>query len=390
MRALGLMSGTSLDGIDVAVVRIAPSGLRYAVELERFGTVPFVGTMRERLLAALPPNAPTPAELSGLDRDLGRAFALAAREVADGRRVAYAATHGLTAHHRGKRRETMQIGDPYYLRDALEATVAFDFRRADCAVDGEGAPLVPYVDAMLFASATDDVVALNLGGIANVTVLRRGADPARATAWDTGPANMLLDAFVRERTSGELAYDRDGAFALAGVANERVVRELAAREAFFLMLPPPKSTGRERFGAQLLAAHGDLFGPLSLEDGCATLVAFSAATLAESLIDYGPAGGRVIASGGGVENPALVRAIRERLAPAGFVVERSDAYGVDPAAKEAIAFAILGYETLRGRPANLPGATGAARPVVLGAIAPYALADVLAKIRDEVAANGTA
>ena len=134
---------------------------------------------------------------------------------------------------------------------------------------------MPYVDALLWGSPERDVVALNLGGIANVTVLRRGATPHDARAWDTGPSNMLVDAFVRERTQGAEGLDRDGAYAARGHIDERAVGELIAREAVYLVLPPPKSTGRERFGAQLLEAHADLFARLSLEDGCATLCAFT-------------------------------------------------------------------------------------------------------------------
>jgi anhydro-N-acetylmuramic acid kinase len=156
------------------------------------------------------------------------------------------------------------------------------------------------------------------------------------------------------------------------------------------VLPPPKSTGRERFGAQLLADQGDLFARLSLEDGCATLCAFTVATLCDSLALYGPPAPRVIASGGGTRNPTLMRLLGERLRTAGASLVRSDELGLDPDAKEAVAFAVLGYETLRGRPANLPRATGAAHPAVLGAIVPYRLDLLLAKMRAECASNGHA
>ena len=241
---------------------------------------------------------------------------------------------------------------------------------------------------LLFASPERDVVALNLGGIANVTVLARGAAPDAALAWDTGPGNMLLDAFVYRRTGGAERCDRDGAYAARGTVDELIVRKLASREAFYLMLPPPKSTGRERFGAQLLDAHRGLFEGLSLEDGCATLAAFTAATIADTLALYGPAGARVVASGGGTHNPILMRLLAERLSPAKCELVDSRVFGVDPDAKEAIAFAVLGYETLRGRPANVQRATGARRPVVLGAIAPHDLERTLAKMKAERTANG--
>jgi len=388
MRALGLMSGTSLDGIDAALVDVRPRGPGYALELVRFAVEPFAPEVRERLRAALPPNAANPAEIAALDGLLGELFAQAAVRGAAGEPVGYVASHGLTLFHRGEASQTLQIGDPYRIRDALQATVVFDFRRADCALGGNGAPLVPYLDALLFGSAERDVVALNLGGIANVTVLPRGA-ASEAFAWDTGPGNMLVDAFVARRTAGAESFDAGGAYAARGRVDATVVAELVAREAFYLALPPPKSTGRERFGAGLLDAHAPLFAPLSLEDGCATLCAFTVATIADGLEAYAPAGASVVASGGGTRNAALMSLLAERLAQSGCSLERSDAYGVDADAKEAIAFAVLGYETLRGRPASLPGATGASRPALLGAIAPCGLDTLLAQIREECAANVT-
>ncbi len=388
MRAVGLMSGTSLDGIDAALVDIRPRGNGYAIELVRFVSQPFAQALRAALFAALPPNGAAPAAVAHLDRELGVAFSAAALAAAGNEAVDYVVSHGLTLAHDGAAQETLQIGDPYLVRDALGATVVFDFRRADCAAGGNGAPLVPYVDALLFASSTDDVVALNLGGIANVTVLPRGAPAAEATAWDTGPANMLVDAFVLERTNGAEPFDRDGTHAAGGTVDARAVGELVAREMPYLVLPPPKSTGRERFGAQMLAAHRDIFARLSLEDGCATLCAFTVATICDSLALYGPQRPRVIASGGGTRNRTLMRLLGERLARAGATLVNARELGIDPEAKEALAFALLGYETLRERPASLPRATGSRRPVVLGAIAPHNLAALLAKIRTECTANG--
>lgn len=388
MRAIGLMSGTSLDGIDAALVDVVPKGSGYALELLHFATQAFEPALYSRLRAALPPNVPSPAHVASLDRELGACFAEAAATVAAGAPVDYVASHGLTLYHDGAANVTAQIGDPYAIRDRVGASVVFDFRRADCAAGGNGAPLVPYVDALLFASSERDVVALNLGGIANVTVLARGAPHAAALAWDTGPGNMLLDAFVERRTGGAERFDRDGAYASRGTVDERAVAELVAREAFYLMLPPPKSTGRERFGTQLLDAHAGLFEGLSLEDGCATLAAFTAATIAESLGHYAPAGARVVASGGGTRNRFLMRRLAERVSPGGGELVTSQSYGIDPDAKEAIAFAVLGYETLRGRPANVPRATGASRLAVLGAIVPHGLDAMLAKLGAETRKRG--
>ncbi len=385
MRAIGLMSGTSLDGIDAVLVEVRPQAERYAFDVVRFATLPFDEDLRARLIAALPPNEPSPAVVATLDRELGDAFAAAASHVARRERVDYVASHGLTLFHHGDAHETLQIGDPYRVRDALGASVVFDFRRADCAAGGQGAPLVPYVDALLFATREHDVVALNLGGIANLTVLERGTAASAATAWDTGPGNMLLDAFVARRTNGAERYDAGGARAARGCVRPRALHALIAREASYLAQPPPKSTGRERFGIHLLDAHAELLAALSLEDGCATLCAFTVETIANALERFGPARARLIVSGGGAHNATLVAGLAARL-PA-YDVVRSATLGIDPDAKEALAFALLGYETLRGRPANVPSATGAERPTVLGAIVPHGLSELLAQMAAEVAAN---
>ena len=375
------MSGTSLDGIDAALVELAPRGDGYALALRRFATAPFERSLRMRLVEALPPRAGNGALTAELHADLGVAFAQAALRVTQGEQVDYVATHGLTLYHDGPRATTLQIGRPYDLREALRATVVWDFRSADCALGGAGAPLVPYFDAIVFGSAREDRVAVNIGGICNVTVLRRGAGPDDALAFDVGPGVMLLDAFVAQRT-GE-AFDRDGAYARAGTVDERLLAKLL--EDPYLTQPAPKSTGRERFGSQLLQAHREAFARLSTEDGCATLVAFTVGPLVAAVTEYAPEG-RVIVSGGGARNRALLDFLRVMLPRAG--VEVSDGFGIDADAKEAMAFAILGYETLRGRPAALPRVTGARAAAVLGSIVPHDLCALLAKVEREVQDGG--
>ena len=191
MRAAGLMSGTSLDGIDVAYLDIVPRGRGYAIELVRFATVPFAAELSRRLHAALPPGAPALAEIAALDAELGAAFGTALQTVVRDDALDFAGSHGLTLFHDGARRRSWQIGDAFALRERAGVTVAFDFRRADCAAGGHGAPLVPYVDALLFGDGAETTVALNLGGIANVTLLPPGAAAADVRGWDTGPANVL-------------------------------------------------------------------------------------------------------------------------------------------------------------------------------------------------------
>jgi anhydro-N-acetylmuramic acid kinase len=376
MIAVGLMSGTSLDGIDAALVRIQPQAVGYRLELLRFETYPFEAGVLQSLHATLPPNDGSVAVVAALHHALGLAFGAAAQQVAGSTPIAYVASHGLTLWHDGPRNVTLQLGDPFALREATGATVCYDFRSADCAAGGHGAPLVPYFDALLFASAGEDRVAVNLGGIANITILPRAGE---VVAYDTGPGNMLLDAFVRERTRGATAFDRDGSFARAGIVDDDVLAALLVEDYF--AAPPPKTTGRERFGGQFLTRHRDKLAGLSLEDGAATLTELTAATVAGAVAAAGFTGGRAIVSGGGARNAALLARLAARLAP--IRVEISDALGVPVDAKEAMAFAMLGYETLRGRASNVPGATGARRAVPLGAIAPLHLRALLEEVERE-------
>lgn len=379
MIAIGLMSGTSLDGVDAALIRIRPKRRSYSIDLLNFVTCPFEAGLSERLHAALPPNAGSVAAVAELHHDLGAAFAHAAELATSDMPIDYIASHGQTIWHAGERHVTLQIGDPFVIRERTHATVCYDFRSADCAAGGHGAPLVPYVDALLFAADDEERVAVNIGGIANLTVIPRGAGPYEVLAFDSGPGNMLIDAFVRERTGGEMRFDRDGALAAAGTVNVAALQAMLADPYF--ALSPPKSTGRERFGAQFLQQHGSSVSALSLEDGAATLTALTAQTLAAAIESTAPQEARVLVSGGGAHNRALMAALRERLP--GRRVERSDVMSFHADAKEAIAFALLGYETLRGRAANVPRATGAHHPVPLGSIAPYDLHSLLAKVEAE-------
>jgi anhydro-N-acetylmuramic acid kinase len=383
MRALGLMSGTSLDGVSAALVELTPKNVGYFVEVVRFETIPFEPAFRARLLDEIvAPNAPPPATLAEIDRELGLRFAKAALAVSQDSRPDFVASHGLTIAHDGPAHRTMQLGDPYLVRDALEATVVFDFRRADCAAGGEGAPLVPLADLLLFRSTKVDTICLNLGGIANLTIIPQNATYQRVSAWDCGPGNMLIDAFVRMRTKGREQYDKGGAHAIAGQVDAGLLSRLM-KDPYFAQAPP-KSTGRERFGAGLLKRYARSLAKLSLRDGCATLAALSVEAIARDVERWGPPEARVIVSGGGVWNKSLLAGIAVRLGRS-YTVRPSDDVGIDPDAKEALAFAILGYETLRGRAASLPAVTGAERAAVLGAIAPFRLGELLAKMERELA-----
>jgi anhydro-N-acetylmuramic acid kinase len=379
--AVGLMSGTSLDGIDAALVEILPRGSGYEVALRRFVTTPFDEELQSALVAALPPNAGSAEALATLHHRLGLAFGNAATRVMEGERASFVASHGQTIWHDGERSTTLQLGDAFLIREATETTVCYDFRSADCAAGGSGAPLVPYVDVLLFRDRSEDRVALNLGGIANLTALPGTGDGI--VAFDTGPGNMLVDAFVRERTAGARTYDRGGALAARGRVDDTLLRELLSDPYF--SQTPPKSTGRERFGTQFLRAHPNI-DALTNEDALATLVELTAASVAQAIASLPLHHPRVIVSGGGARNLALLARLRARLA--GSRVETSDVMGISADAKEALAFAVLGYETLRERAGNLPRATGAKRHVPLGAIAPHELRSLLDAVERECANAG--
>jgi anhydro-N-acetylmuramic acid kinase len=381
--AVGLMSGTSLDAIDAALVEIRPLGDGYALDLRRFAMIAYEPELSAALRAALPPNSGTAAELARLHHALGQAYGRAARSVAVSDKIAFVASHGQTFWHDGGAHVTLQLGDAFVIREALDATVCYDFRSADCAAGGHGAPLIAFVDALLLGSSDEDRVAINLGGIANVTLLRAGAPPCEPIAFDTGPANMLIDAFVRNRSAGRRRFDADGALAWAGRADDPLVAAMLCDEYF--AAEPPKTTGRERFGDHFLAKFDDALAKLSTEDGAATLTELTAASIAQAIERAGFSHAHVIVSGGGARNRTLLSRLAGRLRSAR--VETSDAMGLPADAKEAIAFAVLGYETLRGRAGNVPRATGAQRRVVLGAIAPHGLHELLDAVTAECTAN---
>lgn len=380
MRAVGVMSGTSLDGIDVAMLELLPRGNGYGFILLRGATLPFAPELRERLFAALPPHEPPPRIVAALDRDLGTAIGEAIAQVAKGESIDFVASHGVTLYHDGNERTSVQIGDPFVIRELVQATVLSDFRRADCAAGGHGAPLVPYVDALLFRDERD-TVALNVGGIANLAIVPRGSKSGDVRAWDTGPGNILIDAFVRQRSG--LPYDAFGEAASRGTVDRPLLFAMLA-DPFFSQRPP-KSTGRERFGQAFLDRFEPELAKLSDDDGCATLLALTLEPIVAAIIDEAPRNARVIVSGGGARNREFVRQLAERLP--GRSIERPEDSGIDGDLKEAISFAIVGYETLRGFAAVLPRVTGARHASLLGTIAPHALYELYAKISREANEN---
>lgn len=370
LRIAGVLSGTSLDGIDVAICQITAHGAGVRVRCERFATVPFEETLRARIVAAYPPAPVGALEVSALHAAIGAAFGDAIRGVAGGLALDAVGSHGVTLAHDDAARETLQIGDAFRIRERTGATVVYDFRSADAAAGGTGAPLVPFVDALLFAEHAP-CVALNLGGIANLTVLPDGV------AFDSGPANLPIDTYVAQRSDGARRYDENGTLARAGtVSNSLLLRFM---DDPYLRRLPPKSTGREQYGAPFIARHRSALDALSFADAVATLTAFTIRTVADAVHAHAPRAGLVIASGGGARNPALIDGLQASLP--GIDVTTSERFGIDPDAKEAIAFAILAHAALRNQPAGLPKVTGAAGPRLLGAIAPHDLDALQRKLR---------
>lgn len=358
------MSGTSVDGVDVALVGFAPQPALVASH-----TLPYPEALRRELLALGAPGDNEADRLGRADVEVGRCFAQAVRELLAAAGVAPAAiraigSHGQTIRHRphGAAPFTLQIGDPNVIAAHAGIPVAADFRRKDLALGGQGAPLVPAFHASVFRRPGRDRVIVNLGGIANLTALP--GDLSRPVAgFDTGPGNTLLDRWAR-RHLGE-PMDREGAFAARG----RIVPSFLAalRADPFFAQPPPKSTGPEHFSGEWLDRHAAAAGGLDPADVQATLLALTAETVADAIRLWGQvAEPEVFVCGGGARNPELMRALQARLA--GAPVAPTDALGVPAGWVEAMAFAWLARQRLERGTGNLPRVTGASRSAVLGGL----------------------
>ena len=375
MRGIGLMSGTSADGVDAALVEWPPGEAARPFRLLAQREDPFPSELQKRIHAlAAGRCAPGAAlrELAALDVELGERFAEAAIAVARDAGVALAqidaiASHGQTVAHHPELRATLQIGDPSLIAERTGITTVADFRPRDVAAGGEGAPLAPFLHFAAFADPTENRVALNLGGIANVTWLPAGAAAEDVIAFDVGPANALVDAVVQLATRGVERMDANGARAQRGRVDAALLAELLDDD--FLRAPPPKSTGRERYGLAEAEALLARWGERPLDDLVATLLAFSAEAVGHACREHLRAPvARLLVGGGGARNPAFVRALGKTVP--GAAIDPFDAHGVPAGAAEAIAFALLGRNTLLGLPNHLPRTTGARAARVLGEIVP--------------------
>jgi len=364
VRVAGIMSGTSLDGIDVAIVDIKRGKVRTIAHT----TTPYPSATRQRLLD-VPLAVSAAGDLSRLNFELGELYAKAVASTCRGHKIPQNSIdligcHGQTIYHEGGK-NTLQIGEAAVIAERLGIPVVSDFRTRDIAAGGQGAPLVPFADSLLFSSAKRNRVALNIGGIANITVLRTGI------AFDTGPGNMVIDQLMQQLFAKP--FDRGGKTGKRGTVLQTVV-STKLREAFF-QARPPKTAGREQFGgeytARFLEACSKADG--TSEDAIASATALTAQSVALAysnfllnIMRHAPVD--FIVSGGGARNQTLMQMLRQHLEPLGCAVQASDDLGLPAEAKEAAAFALLAYETWHRRPGNIPSATGAVRPAILGEI----------------------
>jgi anhydro-N-acetylmuramic acid kinase len=382
MLVLGMMSGTSADGIDVALARISRVPPNLKAKLIGHTSVKLPAALQKEILHVAEGRLITANELSQLNFRLGEVFADAAlsactRFRVSPSRVELVGSHGQTVFHQGipayffgrKVASTLQIGEPSVIAARTGITTVGDFRPADIALGGQGAPLVPYADYLLYRHAKLGRVSLNLGGIANITVLPRAAKPSQVLAFDTGPANMLIDALVTHFTHGRQRFDANARLATQGRSNPALLNELLRDP--YLELRPPKSTGREYYGhayTKKLLALGrphrakpnDLIRAATIFTALSIVDALNRFVLPKTKIQ------QLIVSGGGARNPLILAQLAAALPD--IEVLPSSLLGIAEDAKEAFAFALLAYESFHQRPANLPSATGARGPAILGKI----------------------
>ncbi len=350
------MSGTSLDGIDVAIVEIAGRG----IETIGFESTPYSASLRDRLLACAESGGAR--AISQLNFELAELYGKAAmRAIARFGAVELIGCHGQTVYHAGGR-YTLQLGEAAVIAERAGVPVVSNFRARDIAAGGQGAPLVPYVDYLLFRDTTRTRIALNIGGIANITVIPPRAAPEQVIAYDTGPGNMVIDALAQKFTQGKLRYDRGGKIAASGKPDLPLLNALL-KDAYYRR-QPPKSAGREEYGEDFVERIRR--SGVSALDQVATATALTARTIALAVRRHQAGATDLIVSGGGVHNPQIMAHLAGYLPGVG--ISTSSEHGVDADAKEAVAFAVLAHATWKRRPGNLPSATGASRPVILGDI----------------------
>lgn len=383
MIVAGVMSGTSADGIDVALVQVSPPTQGSKKRFPRFRLLahaeyPYPRDVRQSVLAAMNAQRASVADLSRLNFLLGELYAdaILATQRKHGTKAELVGCHGQTLYHQGERElflgrrlaVTWQTGEGAVIAARVGVPVVTDFRPADMAVGGKGAPLVPFLDYLLYCDPNIGRVVQNIGGIANLTAIPAGASPERVLAFDTGPGNMVIDA-VMDQLYG-IPYDRNGAVAGRGNVLEHVLSDLL-REPFFLR-KPPKTAGREEFGREFVGDFLRRCRRSRKQDIVATATALTARSVANAIRRFvAPHRGdykELVVSGGGAKNPSLLNMMGAEVQRFGIKLRLSDEFGLPTEAKEAVAFALLAYQTWRRQSSNIPSATGAKRPAILGKI----------------------
>jgi anhydro-N-acetylmuramic acid kinase len=376
---VGLMSGTSVDGIDAAIIDVSRDADALVVRLLGYVETPFDDSLRQRVHTLFSPEQSSVDLVCEVNVQLGEAFAEAAAHAlrqtgVQTDQAELIASHGQTVWHEvspGHTRSTLQLGEPSVIAERLGVTTLADFRPRDIAAGGQGAPLASWCDALLFGDELVGRAVQNIGGIANVTWVPPGAQWEAMLAFDTGPGNALIDHAVWRLSGGMQRFDADGALAAAGQTDDVLLSELLSQPYFSEQ--PPKSTGRELFGAQFVDPFIDraLSYGLHASDVVATLTSFTAHSIADQYRRFLP--GRpdeVVVGGGGSRNPVLMRLLSELLDPAQLRIHED--FGLPSLGREAIYFALMGYEALHGRPNTIPSCTGAVHPVVMGKLVPGA------------------
>lgn len=369
---IGMISGTSLDGIDVAICHIDGHARDAEIEVVAFDMVPYPADVRQELLNLYEDAENAVARICSMNVVVGDAFAAAAQQVLDANGlsaddVVLVGTHGQTVWHQPESESslmvasTLQIGDASRIAAALNAAVVSDFRVADMAVGGQGAPLASYLDWASFGDTELNRCVQNIGGIGNVTWVPANGSVNDVIAFDTGPGNMLIDALVTRLSNGTQTFDADGAIGMNGSVNYDLLNELMSDP--YLDEAPPKTTGREYYGSEMVEAILEKH-PLDA-NLIATVTAYTAHSIADAYRRWLPElPDEVYVNGGGARNPLLMRMIADALD--GIPVRATDELGVSADAKEAILFALMAHDSVAGYPTNIPGATGADRAVALG------------------------
>ena len=367
MRVIGLMSGTSYDAIDAAAADLRIEDGQLVLTPLGMLSQAYPESLRAELAQSLPPATTTLEQVCRLDTRIGQAFAAVAEQAVEqlcGGQAELIVSHGQTVFHwvdQGQVQGTLQLGQPAWIAEKTGVAVVSDLRSRDVAAGGQGAPLVSMVDVLWLRGRSGTPVALNLGGIANITVVPSAADPI---AFDTGPANALADAVVRDLTGGQSTFDADGVMAGRGRIHPELLERLLAEP--YYARPAPKSTGKELFHLGYLAKAMTGLPQIAPDDLVATVTALTAWTVADAVHAHG--GTEVIAAGGGIRNPVLMHMLAEELR--GVPLRSTDELGLPSAAKEAYAFAVLGFLTVNGLGGTVPSCTGARHSSVLGSITP--------------------